>query len=480
MTATSRLVEIHAAAVAFLDAAFGALTEIRVVPTSIYHPYLEVGRDYEGNAVMFLKEFRDLEAVLNQAFPERFDEEKAHFASDFSSHWIYSLPEAAIANCSIRGEDLSSSSHAVEETIAELITVLSEPEAHVLVCRAVPHLTTADGQELSICDLEILPDVDGRERIPRLIPLGASAFNREPPFVFDPPEALVVARGHGPDPYRTAGEASARIDSFLLAIHLLYASTAWTAYEVQGPASLVDPTGARLTTASRGSGNVRRTLRLAPEHGSPIDALSAMLSVALDVPDEMMFTSFGMAISRFTESYLSDKWDAQLLSLTTALEGAVSGTDTIDVLLRLKTRAAALLSEPDDPASAIFEDISKIYDLRSSLAHGGSYKVARFTRSVHQISTVPEAAPLGVVVGHVIDRLRDIVRRSILARLSLSSLPVPLWRLDDDKGVDACLADDATRSDWRAAWRARLVEIGAPESAMRTSQVVDFLSQEDR
>ena len=76
MTATSRLVEIHAAAVAFLDAAFGALTEIRVVPTSIYHPYLEVGRDYEGNAVMFLKEFRDLEAVLNQAFPERFDEEK--------------------------------------------------------------------------------------------------------------------------------------------------------------------------------------------------------------------------------------------------------------------------------------------------------------------------------------------------------------------------------------------------------------------
>jgi hypothetical protein len=205
-----------------------------------------------------------------------------------------------------------------------------------------------------------------------------------------------------------------------------------------------------------------------------------MLSVALDVPDEMMFTSFGMAISRFTESYQSDKWDTQLLNLTTAFEGAVSGTETSDVLLRLKTRAAALLSERDDPASAIFEDISKVYDLRSKLAHGGSYKVTRFTNAVHQVSTVPEAAPQGLAVGHLIDRLRDIVRRSILARLCLSSLPSPLWMLDDDKGVDACLADDATRAEWRAAWRARLAEIGAPESAMRASQAVDFLSREDR
>jgi hypothetical protein len=204
-----------------------------------------------------------------------------------------------------------------------------------------------------------------------------------------------------------------------------------------------------------------------------------MISVARNVPTTMMFTSFGMAISRFTESYLSDKWDTQLLSLTTALEGAVSGTDTTDVLLRLKTRAAALLSEPDDPASQIFDDIAKIYELRSKLAHGGSYKVTKFTTAVHQVSTVPHSAPLGVAVGFVIDRLRDIVRRSILARLCLSSSTDPSWPLDDDVGVDACLADDATRSAWRAAWRERLGDIGAPESAMHASQAVDFLSEDD-
>ena len=326
---------------------------------------------------MFLKEFRDLEVVLNEAFPDRFVESVASSARDFSSHWIFALLEAAVANCSIQLETLDSSSHAAEETIAELISVLSELEVHVVVCRAVPHLATADGQSLSICDLEILPDVDGREGIPRLIPLGASAFNRDPPFVFDPPEALVVARGQGGDTYRTASEVSARIDAFLLAIQLLYASTAWTAYEVQGPASLVDPTGARLRKAARDRSVVRRTLRLKSEFGPPIDAITAMLTAARSVPDGMMFTSFGMAISRFIDSYASVDWDAQLLSLTTALEGALSGTETTDVILRLKTRAAALLSEPDDPASAIFDDIAKIYDLRSKLAHGGSYKVTK-------------------------------------------------------------------------------------------------------
>ncbi len=480
MTVASRLVEIHAAAARFLDAAFGSLTERGVVPTSIYHPHLEVGRDYPGDAVMFLDEYLDLETVLNEAFPDRFDEANADGALDFSSGWIFGLLEASIARCHIQHEPLQSSTHAVEETVAELISVLSEPECHVIVCRAVPHLTTTDGQELAISGLEVLPDVDGRERIPRLIPLGASAFNRDPPFLFDPPQALVVARGHGSDPFGAAAETSARIDTFLLATQLLYAATAWNAYEVQGPASLVDPVGARLIKTSRHRALVRRTLRLDAGFERPIEALIGMLVTARHVPDDMVFTSFGMAISRFAESYTTSDWDAQLLSLTTALEGAISGTATTDVLLRLETRAAALLSEPDDPSSVIFDDIKRIYELRSKLAHGGSYKVSSFQKLVHRVSTVDDDAALGLAGGHLIDRLRDIVRRAVLARLCLSSANEPLWPLDDDAGVDAALADDATRATWRASWRQTLGDIGAPESSMRASRAVGFLSREDR
>ena len=205
-----------------------------------------------------------------------------------------------------------------------------------------------------------------------------------------------------------------------------------------------------------------------------------MLAIARDVPDDMVFTSFSMAISRFAESYTTSDWDAQLLSLTTALEGAISGTDTTDVILRLKTRAAALLSEPDDPARVIFNDISKIYDLRSKLSHGGSYKVTTFQRLVHQVSTVADGAPLGLAIGQLIDRLRDIVRRAILARLCLSSVTEPLWLLDADAGVDAALADDAAKSTWRASWRQTLADMEAPEASMRASQAVDFLSRKDR
>jgi hypothetical protein len=472
--------EIQRAAGTFLDVAFESLAKLRVVPTPIYHPHLEVGRDYSGSAVGNLQEFRDLEAALDQAYPERFDEATAGLASDFSSHWIYSLLEASVARCSIRGEQLASSSPAVAQTIDELITVLSEPLASVIVCRAAPHLATEDGQPLTICDLEILPNADGRQMIPQIIPLGASAFNRDPPFVYDPPQALIVARDHGPNPYQTASEASARIDTFLLAIRLLYASTAWTAYEVQGPASLVDPTGARLTTADRDRSLVRRTLRLGPEHGAPVTALTAVLDAANAVPPAMMFTSFGMALTRFSESYQGNAWDGQLLSLTTALEGAISGSETNDVILRLRTRAAALIAEDDDPPVNIFEDIGRIYELRSKLAHGGTYKIDRFKAVVYKMSTVPEEAPLGVAVGYMIDRLRDLVRRAILARLFLAARDEPLWALSDDLGVDAHLTNDATRATWKSAWRASLAEIGAPESRMRASLAQDYLSRDDR
>jgi hypothetical protein len=36
----------------FLVAASGVLPEERVIPPSIYHPFLEVGRDYYGQSVM--------------------------------------------------------------------------------------------------------------------------------------------------------------------------------------------------------------------------------------------------------------------------------------------------------------------------------------------------------------------------------------------------------------------------------------------
>ncbi len=77
------------------------------------------------------------------------------------------------------------------------------------------------------------------------------------------------------------------------------------------------------------------------------------------------------------------------------------------------------------------------------------------------------------------DRMREIVRRAILARLCLAETRngvEPLWPLGGSTPVDAILADDATRAAWRAHWRDRLAELGAGSAAEKAEAAVDWLS----
>jgi hypothetical protein len=65
------------------------------------------------------------------------------------------------------------------------------------------------------------------------------------------------------------------------------------------------------------------------------------------------------------------------------------------------------------------------------LVHGGQIKDKDLRKAIRAISTVPDDAVerrFGVAVGYAIDRMRDLVRRAILARLCLAVQPDPLWR----------------------------------------------------
>ena len=86
----------------------------------------------------------------------------------------------------------------------------------------------------------------------------------------------------------------------------------------------------------------------------------------------------------------------------------------------------------------------------------------------------------GVAAGHAADRMREIVRRAILARLCLAEAPDPLWPLHRSWPVDAILADDATRTAWRESWHQRLEELGAGESAQPAELARHFLDPDDR
>jgi hypothetical protein len=78
---------------------------------------------------------------------------------------------------------------------------------------------------------------------------------------------------------------------------------------------------------------------------------------------------------------------------------------------------------------------------------------------------------------HAVDRMRDLVRRAILARLCLAAGDRPFWPLQGKTvAVDALLADDATRVIWRQSWRDRLAGIGAAQAADRAAPAYDVLN----
>ena len=121
--------------------------------------------------------------------------------------------------------------------------------------------------------------------------------------------------------------------------------------------------------------------------------------------------------------------------------------------------------------------------MRSKLVHGGQIKERDLRRIIGRVSTVPPDAVetrLGVALGYAVDRMRDLVRRSILARLCLAAEPNAPWPFTGNTRVDALLSDDATRNDWRARWHERLAALGVDSAGGPPRSAVDYLSEEDR
>jgi hypothetical protein len=221
---------------------------------------------------------------------------------------------------------------------------------------------------------------------------------------------------------------------------------------------------------------VKRPVALAAEDAAKINGLKAMiLRAEVDRPG-MVMTSFGMAMQKFLVSYHSYNWYEQLVDLATAFEAAISGQDASDVLLRLRSRSAALLATPDDPPAAIFADVGRLYALRSSLVHGGEVKETKLRNTVYGISTVADDGMFGIALVRACDRLRDLVRRALLMRIALASTDPPVWPLGQDKDVDQALTDDKTRSAWRDAWHGGLSAIGAAASIERLPPAMDMFT----
>jgi len=482
---------VRRAASAFLSAAFRALESDHVLPTSPFHPYLEVGRDYFGDEVSYLDEYAKLEEVLTEAFPDRFQDPEARPDPEFPSAYIFSLLEACIARCTRAERPYFAPSPPVDATITQFLEVLASEDYELVCCREVTHLTTSNRQPLQLDNMLIVPSEAAPEGFgmyaERLVPGTFGAFNRQDPRFYDPPQSLLVTRTRTDEenPYAVAARLSATIDRFLTLTRLLHSATASSLWQVWGQNTSVgrlNPQYRSYREALLGFSMIRRTALLTEDDQTPLTKLGEMLDESEVKREGMATTSFDLAMGRFSRSHrVNDAWD-NIIDLATAIEATLTGgeDDTEAVGLRIKSRAAALLATEHDPAKAIFEDIGILYRLRSSLVHGGSLKEAKLRTDIRRLSTVREDAPFGVAVALAVDRMRDLARRAFLARLCLAAQPGAIWPLAGGVNVDVALSDDTERIRWRETWRGRLQDAECGSAAEDTRPASDWLSRDDR
>jgi hypothetical protein len=193
----------------------------------------------------------------------------------------------------------------------------------------------------------------------------------------------------------------------------------------------------------------------------------------------MATTSLDIAVARYSASFDSDDISS-LIDLSTAMEAVlideVDGTEGLSS--RLRARAAALLSTETDSAANIFGDVKRLYDLRSRIVHGANLTEKRLRDTVLQVSTITEHRAFGVAVAQAVDRMRDLARRSILARVCLSLDETTSWPFRPRQSMDVLFADSDVSRHLNKAWRETLAGIGAGDAFASLPAAGDILLED--
>jgi hypothetical protein len=467
--------EVRGLAVAFLADAFEVLRRERVIPLSGFRSHVRVGEDYAGPTMMELPSFGHLVGALGRGWRLRFEVKRDRIITP--KDYVFGLLELAVHRVSVADSRFDAGGATAEQCIVDMLDAL-DVDTDVRICaRLVTHLTTSDGQPLRLGPMTVRPVAGSREAM-RVI---RNEIGHVPPGLdasiglsMSEPMSVVFVSGHFEPGARTVSfDQSREIERFLLAVRLLHASTCESLLEVSGGSHRFPLRSAQVETVRHGDWTIKRNAVLSASDALPIDALGHLLASVPGDSKTDLFTPFGMATLMFSRSFAGTEWDEQLVDLVTGLEALVGGDGNTDLSLRLRLRCAALLGCPSDPPADIFNDLKLLYNLRSKLVHGSTITRQWAEREFGKVTGVAAARGLGVVIDLGLDRLRDLVRRSILMRLALSQSAAPTWPLSSSADIDAFLVDDDVRAEWRSRWRATFAVIGAPAAADRAPAALD-------
>ncbi|MCY4649762.1 MAG: HEPN domain-containing protein [bacterium] len=472
----------------FIDEAYSELKGTHVLPVPWFAPHIRVGRDYYAENLAGVDSLRRFEESMIAAFPAHFAKPPPPEYQHLPHFYTYSLLEEVVRrNAALYQYGTSPNGvdeGVVSECVEELLAALSSPEFEWAACRVVSHLTTTTGGPVKIGDILVQPAPRQWEVlriIADVIPGSGGAASSDDLHYQEPGSVVQVCTKvkTWSDTSSTTDKLTGRIREFLNGVRLLTGATLASEIQVQGSTSRIGripPYMFDLRSPGLMNTLTHRVARLDQCDAEPFSRFFDLMHKATASQQNKLISSLSMALAMFDRSHQLVPWFDRLVDLSTALEAALigDGDDNAGLRLRLRHRAATLLACETDSPTDLFKDVGELYDLRSTLVHGGDITTKALSKKIKRISVISAGPLLGRATEQALDRLRDIVR-AILARICLSQGPDPLWT--SDRSVDAVFADDRGRAEWRSAWQEHMAEIGVPGAVQRALPEARFGKQ---
>ena len=418
-----------------------------------------MAKDYYGHAVPD----SDLVEVLELELPQRF----AKRIPSIDYPWTYggALVEAAVAAATLADEPCEISSPSVQQVIDEFIDkIQTTPRATVLLVVTdidVEHAVVPQGHEdrlgeaIRIADVRVIRVESKPERFIELeLPSAGYDIEREHAVTYPGPAALFVASIESVvDLDARLATARNRVTQLLAAVRLATGTTARALLIAEGEPDRVHRYGPVITPLRQPWFRYgHRPVTLDADDVTPIETLAALLEGFANSADQS--TPLRLALGRFGRSLdeTAASLPDQAVDLAVGLEAALAGKERTEVGLRLRLRAAQLLSSEIDSPQQIYADVGGLYELRSTIVHGGVLTEQSVEKVIRRVTGASRGQGSAEMYALALDRWRDLLRRAILARMALQSAAIP-WPIAARGGapfdVDQHLASDEARADWK-------------------------------
>lgn len=346
-----------------------------------------MARDYYGDMV---RGGADLDDALKRGWPERFNVPVGNPRLEFASTYERAPIEDGVHAATRAEQPYAITSPAVAEAVERMIARLANPQG-LKVANVIADLGTADDATMVVGEIQLTSVPNGAERLLESeIPGAGFLLEREDAIALGGGGTSVAVTEESDDGSfeDVSARARERLRRLVTAIRLGTGSTARPLADVAGEPGTCHLLGP-IVYPLRHAGWLSFVHRSATVGASDVAWIEALMEVLVasglsPLPSTMVAVGRLNRVLDEPGRNLAD----QAVDLATGLEAALAGRRAeSEIGLRLRNRAAAFLSSPNDPPGAIYGDVKLLYGLRSAFVHGSSMSTSDVWKLVGRVSS---------------------------------------------------------------------------------------------